>query len=228
MKKFWLLTTLLVAWLLLTGCNKTAVENPEIIDDCITVDWEYKCAVDTEEPIVDEPIEDCNRYFDGCNRCTKQDDWERICTEEACEQYQETYCADEQYDKFLEDLQKNELELYHNAQYGIQLWLSEELSWGKIIEIERDRDDIFPHHLIIFMAKDDTATADETYETWIDWYREKFTIWVVPVEYYEDAMIDFSEDNILWKNNKYYFFESKPDPLDTNYYYTNMFVENVK
>ena len=55
MKKFWLLTTLLVAWLLLTGCNKTVVENPEIIDDCITVDWENKCAVDTEEPVVDEP-----------------------------------------------------------------------------------------------------------------------------------------------------------------------------
>lgn len=213
MKKFWLLTTLLVAWLLLTGCNKTA-ENSEI-----------EINLDVPTPSISE---DCNRYFDGCNRCTKQDDWERICTEEACEQYQEAHCADEQYDKFLEDLQKNELELYHNAQYGIQLWLSEELSWGKIIEIERDRDDIFPHHLIIFMAKDDTATADETYETWIDWYREKFTIWVVPVEYYEDAMIDFSEDNILWKNNKYYFFESKPDPLDTNYYYTNMFVENVK
>ena len=224
MKKFWLLTTLLVAWLLLTGCNKTVVENPEIIDDCITVDWEYKCAVDTEEPIVDEPIEDCNRYFDGCNRCTKQDDWERICTEEACEQYQETYCADEQYDEFLEDIKSsNELELYHNAQYGIQLWLSEELNWWKIIE--EDRDDMFPHHLIIFMAKDDTATADET---WIDWYREKFTVWVVPVENYEDAMIWFTEDNILWKNNKYCFFESKPDPLDTNYYYINMFVENVK
>ena len=75
------------------------------------------------------------------------------------------------------------------------------------------------------MAKDDTATADET---WIDWYREKFTVWVVPVENYEDAMIWFTEDNILWKNNKYCFFESKPDPLDTNYYYINMFVENVK
>ena len=32
MKKIWLLTTLLVAWLLLTGCNGT-VENPEIIND---------------------------------------------------------------------------------------------------------------------------------------------------------------------------------------------------
>lgn len=209
MKKFWLLTTLLVAWLLLTGCNKTA-ENSEI-----------EINLDVPTPSISE---DCNRYFDGCNRCTKQDDWERICTEEACEQYQEAHCADEQYDKFLEDIKSsNELELYHNAQYGIQLWLSEELNWWKIIE--EDRDDMFPHHLIIFMAKDDTATADET---WIDWYREKFTVWVVPVENYEDAMIWFTEDNILWKNNKYYFFESKPDPLDTNYYYTNMFVENVK
>ena len=124
----------------------------------------------------------------------------------------------------------NDIEgLINRKEYTVELYvlktgkLSEELNWWKIIE--EDRDDMFPHHLIIFMAKDDTATADET---WIDWYREKFTVWVVPVENYEDAMIWFTEDNILWKNNKYYFFESKPDPLDTNYYYINMFVESVK
>ncbi len=55
MKKIWLLTTLLVAGLLLTECNKTVIENPEIIDDCITVDWEDWCAVDIDEPVVDEP-----------------------------------------------------------------------------------------------------------------------------------------------------------------------------
>ena len=43
----------------------------------------------------EENIADCIRYFDWCNRCTKQDDWERICTEEACEEYQEAYCEDE-------------------------------------------------------------------------------------------------------------------------------------
>ena len=53
MKKIWLLTTLLVGGLLLTGCNKT-VENPEIIDDCVTVDWEDSCAVDIDEPVVEE------------------------------------------------------------------------------------------------------------------------------------------------------------------------------
>lgn len=36
MKRFWLLTTLLIGGLLLTGCNKT-VENPEITDYC---EWE--------------------------------------------------------------------------------------------------------------------------------------------------------------------------------------------
>lgn len=55
----------------------------------------------------EENIADCNRYFDGCNRCTKQDDWERICTEEACEEYQEAYCADEQYSEFLEDIKSS-------------------------------------------------------------------------------------------------------------------------
>ena len=35
MKKIWLLTNLLVVGLLLTGCNKTVVEDPEIIGDCV-------------------------------------------------------------------------------------------------------------------------------------------------------------------------------------------------
>jgi hypothetical protein len=55
MKNFWLLTTLLIGSLLLTGCNKT-VQNPEIIDDCVTVDWEDSCAVDIDEPVIEEPI----------------------------------------------------------------------------------------------------------------------------------------------------------------------------
>ena len=55
----------------------------------------------------EEPIEECKRYFDWCNRCTLQDDWERICTEEACEQYQEPYCWDEQYNQFLENIKSS-------------------------------------------------------------------------------------------------------------------------
>ena len=52
MKKIWLLTTLLTTVLLFAGCNKT-VQNPEIIDDCVTIDWEDSCAVDIDETVVE-------------------------------------------------------------------------------------------------------------------------------------------------------------------------------
>ena len=35
-------------------CNPE--KNPEIIDDCVTVDWEDSCAIDIDEPVVEEPI----------------------------------------------------------------------------------------------------------------------------------------------------------------------------
>lgn len=51
MKKFWLLTTLLIGGLLLTGCNKT-VENPEIIENDCYVDG--SCLVEVNEPTIEE------------------------------------------------------------------------------------------------------------------------------------------------------------------------------
>ena len=71
MKKIWVLTTLLVGGLLLTGCNKTTVENPEIIDDCVTVDWEDSCVADIDEPVVEEvnipTFEELNNVVDKCD-----------------------------------------------------------------------------------------------------------------------------------------------------------------
>ena len=52
MQKFWLLTTLLIGSLLLTGCNKT-IQNPEIIENNCTID--DSCLVDIDEPIIEEP-----------------------------------------------------------------------------------------------------------------------------------------------------------------------------
>lgn len=105
MKKYLFLFSLLTCGILLTWCFEKVEEIPEIIDDCITVDWEDKCTVDIEEPVenicewddcdVPDDFDGCNNYFDGCNRCTMQDDWEIVCTELACEEYQEAYCADE-------------------------------------------------------------------------------------------------------------------------------------
>ena len=70
-----------------------------------TSDYYFSCAVTNKDNVdvkieVDEVPDDfdgCNNYFDGCNRCSMQDDWEIVCTELACEEYQEAYCADEQY-----------------------------------------------------------------------------------------------------------------------------------
>jgi len=68
MKKIWLLTTLLVAWLLLTGCNKTVVEN--CWDDCINesdIDvLEHKCLEYVNKALFDNIEETPNptaQYF---------------------------------------------------------------------------------------------------------------------------------------------------------------------
>lgn len=51
MKKIWLLITLLFGSLLLVGCNKT-VENPEVINECVSGD---SCTIEEPEVNVNEP-----------------------------------------------------------------------------------------------------------------------------------------------------------------------------
>ena len=55
MKKLWFLVSLVTCGILLTWCFKKVEQNPEIIDDCVTVDWEDSCAVDIDEPVDEEP-----------------------------------------------------------------------------------------------------------------------------------------------------------------------------
>ena len=134
MKKIWLLTSLLVAGLLLTGCHnplkdifnpiewKSYTDVPQICENndweittdelwndiCLfnALDWcllekiqnwtcEFLKQCEWDDCNIPDDFEGCNNYFDWCNRCTLQDDWEIICTEEACGEYQEAYCADE-------------------------------------------------------------------------------------------------------------------------------------
>ena len=66
MKKFWLLTALLIGGLLLTGCNKI-IQTPEIIDDC-SIDG--SCLVEIEEPENNFQIpsfEELNNVVDKCD-----------------------------------------------------------------------------------------------------------------------------------------------------------------
>ena len=144
MKKIWLLTTLLVAWLLLTGCNNSSKDGAnhtewksysEAVQICEDNDWEVTtdelwnnicllnaldwCLIEkiqnwTCEYICEwddcntpDDFEDCEHYFDWCNRCTLQEDWAFVCTEEACKVYQEAYCWDDLYEKYLEDIKKS-------------------------------------------------------------------------------------------------------------------------
>ena len=115
--------------------------------------------------------------------------------------------------------------IYYNTWYWISLRVWEEFSWGLIIE--EDRNDMFPHHLIIFLAKDDTATADET---WIDWYREIFTIWAISHEDYEEWNIEWNtRKNKLWENSKYVFVDSFPNYDETiEHYYTDVYILNLE
>ena len=57
MKKLWFLVSLVTCGILLTWCFEKVEEIPEIIDDCVTVDWEDSCAVDIDEPVVEEQID---------------------------------------------------------------------------------------------------------------------------------------------------------------------------
>jgi len=52
--------------------------------------------------VPDIPV--CVRYFDWCNRCSFQEDFSILCTEEVCEEYQEAYCGYEKYSQSLEDI----------------------------------------------------------------------------------------------------------------------------
>ena len=68
MKKIWLLTTLLTAWLLLTWCGSNM---PEV----------------------------CDRYFDWCNRCTRNANGSITCTKNECDTYQNPHCDESSYNE---------------------------------------------------------------------------------------------------------------------------------
>ena len=101
----------------------------------------------------------------------------------------------------------NHYTIYTNDEYWIKLGLTIEWDWWKIHE--EDRHDIFDSHIITFFVEDSTATADVT---WIDWYREIFTIRAVTKQVYDDQKDMWNQENItIWHNNKYYFLEERSE-----------------
>ena len=88
MEKIWLLITLLIAWLLLSGCHSERM--PEI----------------------------CDHYFDGCNRCTRNPDWTIVCTEKKCEIIEDHYCDESSYnEKYYQRLEEIERSVRNSPDY---------------------------------------------------------------------------------------------------------------
>lgn len=88
MKKsiLWLAVILWLGTVILAGCNKTSNE-------------EVTYNQDSWKEIISE---DCQHFFDGCNSCSKSEDWEAICTKMFCEVYEEPKCTD---DEFIDDVE---------------------------------------------------------------------------------------------------------------------------
>ena len=97
MKKIWILSLLWIC-LLFTGCFEKVQDcisweaacTREIIDDCVTVDWEDSCAVDIEEPAVEEPTYEILEWtwYMGCIWwCGDGIEWIKMSDEDVPEDY---------------------------------------------------------------------------------------------------------------------------------------------
>lgn len=112
--------------------------------------------------------------------------------------------------------------IFYSSWFGISLRLWEAFDWWFVHE-----EDWEMYSTLTFFVKDDTALKDET---WIDWYSDVFVIYIVPIDNFKEfsEVLDFPEHAIIWKNNKYYFVESRSEAFDDEPYYTDNYIFAVK
>jgi hypothetical protein len=112
--------------------------------------------------------------------------------------------------------------LYYNDQYWISfiLWESYK-SWF----VHQEDGENFS--TLTFFIKDETAKKEETY---IDWYRDISTIYIVPSEKNDEFISNnkwsWTED--LGKNTKYYFYEEDTDLWKDRKYAKDNIVFDIK
>ena len=111
--------------------------------------------------------------------------------------------------------------LYFDNYRWIALRLWEVFDWWLIREIDTDENG-YPHSEIIFLIKGD---ENEENRTWINWYREMFTITAISKQNLENFKVtpDFME-SVIWENNQYYFTLSVAGSSE----YKDLFVFDVK
>ena len=210
MKKFWLLTTLLIGSILLAWCNKA--ENPEIsVESC---EGDYSCSIDASNEW--EPVENTEEVTDLMN------------DEKLLGLY--PWLQELGWNVIIWDiLQTNYVNWTNNLYYDPYRWIAfkvwKEIDWWLIREIDTDENG-YPHSEVIFLVK---WEENEENRTWIDWYREIFTITAISKENLRNLGItsDFSDiaiwenlknmpefpDAVIWQNNQFIFTNSNPEYL---------------
>ena len=106
--------------------------------------------------------------------------------------------------------------IYYDPYRWIALKLWAEFDGWMIREIDTDEGWI-PHSEIIFLIK---SEEDEENRTWINWYREMFTIVTISKENLENfwaSLDDIRGSAFIWENNQYYFIDIKSDLFNNSY-----------
>ena len=91
MKKLIIIFTL-ISSLILTWCGEKNQTEPE---NSWNEDSSKEQTYNSESWKTIIP-EDCMRFFDWCNSCSRSEDWEITCTMMFCEEYQEPKCMDDE------------------------------------------------------------------------------------------------------------------------------------
>ncbi len=195
MKKLWFLALFLICGVLLTWCFEKVEQNPEIIDNCVTIDWEDKCAIDIEEPVVEEPeikepeIKKENSEIDNTW-------WEWINTSESNNYY--TYRA--------KIVRTWNIYDYRNEEYGFQLTLPE--SWNDCMiahsqSINNETNKIESESFQLICPRKWLKQDANSYIP--DWYDRLIDLIVIWPDTDEWTLNSVSDQKLI-ENNKYKFW----------------------
>lgn len=111
--------------------------------------------------------------------------------------------------------------IYYDPYRGIAFKLWAEFDWGLIREIDTDENGI-PHSEIILLVKWD---ENEENRTWINGFREVYTISVVSKTNLKNFNANPDLANAIWENNEYYF---DGYGIDTNIHFSDLQIFDVE
>ena len=103
--------------------------------------------------------------------------------------------------------------------FAFKLWA--EFDWWLIREIDTDEWG-FPHSEVILLVR---WEENEENRTWINWFREVYTIRVDSKTNLENFNINPDLANAIWENNKYYFIWNG---IDTNIHFSDLQIFDVE